>query len=94
MSRSLIIGLLALVLTAPATGDEAAYRQRLLGMEEDFSARYMELAKRAKRYRYPDLAQTFVPQGHKVKWLNYPSQHGSKNSINFASTTDIKKIHP
>ncbi len=40
-----------------------------------------------------DLAQTFVPKGHKVKWLNYPSQNSKKQNVSFAPATTIKPIH-
>ena len=48
---------------------------------------------RAGRAVGADLAQTFVPQGHKVKWLNYPSQNSKKQNVSFAPATTIKHIH-
>ncbi len=47
---------------------------------------------RAGRAAGADLAQTFVPQGNKVKWLTYISQRAGKQSINFGDESGMKKV--
>lgn len=47
---------------------------------------------RAGRAVGADLAQTFVPQGNRVKWLHYANQSTGNQSISFEPAADIKPI--
>lgn len=38
-----------------------------------------------------DLAQTFVPQGHRIRWIHYPSEQKSKTRISLEPSA-VKKI--
>jgi len=39
-----------------------------------------------------DLAQTFVPKGHRVSWLHYPKGRSGKRATSFSPAEDLKKV--
>jgi len=47
---------------------------------------------RAGRAVGADLAQTFVPKGHRVSWLHYPKGRSGKRATSFSPAEDLKKV--
>lgn len=47
---------------------------------------------RAGRAVGADLAQTFVPKGHRIEWLHYASQKAGHKSIRLEPKTSIKPV--